>query len=470
MDGSWYRLDINFSTQLICCFFVVELFSSNNTSLEGKRMLPCDIWSLGITIVELSVGNVPHKKLVNKAKVGSAICQKEVPKLPRDLFSDDMNDFLSCCLQKSVESRLKVDQLLRHKWVKQCVAELKRHEHSDVLLNIYNSLSEFQKKKQAQLDEFTSRQKYENFLREECDREENERDEMEATEHETREFLALELAVAKEAEQTRMRLEREARDAREEMQRAAVEEQRLREKEEMRMMRGEERFSRLVNDEYSAMVTYRYTGEVLKQSDYIGDWRGRHFFVTRSLITYYINPDDETARNRYLITPQTKVNVTLNKTSVITVSNDIPAWELRLNCGDDLDAWTKIFEKCIHYTNNVQPNHVRYRIKCLENHIRHCGWIEKQSEYLRTMNRRFLMIEKGYLKYFDREERYGCSTCRRQYTISAATTVMFLPPEEQSRVVVEDKTIPWQLVFACDSDIELINWKNYIQCHISLVS
>lgn len=56
-----------------------------------------DIWSLGITIYEMTTGNPPHVN-VEPAKVIFLITRNAPPSL-NDSFSKNLRDFLSLCLR-----------------------------------------------------------------------------------------------------------------------------------------------------------------------------------------------------------------------------------------------------------------------------------------------------------------------------------------------------------------------------------
>ncbi|SAM85188.1 related to KIC1-ser/thr protein kinase that interacts with Cdc31p [Ustilago bromivora] len=119
--------------------------SSGTVSSEGKRKsfvgTPCwmapevierkhygtkaDIWSFGITALELSQGRAPNSKL-NPVKVLMRTMQDEPPQLDRTggahKYSKLMDDFVRQCLQKDPEKRPTADKLLSHGFFKQAKA------------------------------------------------------------------------------------------------------------------------------------------------------------------------------------------------------------------------------------------------------------------------------------------------------------------------------------------------------------
>lgn len=119
--------------------------SSGSVSSEGKRKsfvgTPCwmapevierkhygtkaDIWSFGITALELAQGRAPNSKL-NPVKVLMRTMQDEPPQLDRTggahKYSKLMDDFVRQCLQKSPDKRPTADKLLAHGFFKQAKA------------------------------------------------------------------------------------------------------------------------------------------------------------------------------------------------------------------------------------------------------------------------------------------------------------------------------------------------------------
>ncbi|GBG16219.1 Protein kinase, putative, partial [Hondaea fermentalgiana] len=68
--------------------------------LEDGYNSKCDIWSLGVTIIEMAQGRPPHSQ-IHPLRVGFTIPSKPPPTLDDpSLWSEDMQDFLSMCLVK----------------------------------------------------------------------------------------------------------------------------------------------------------------------------------------------------------------------------------------------------------------------------------------------------------------------------------------------------------------------------------
>ncbi|KAG1703680.1 Dual specificity mitogen-activated protein kinase kinase 3 [Nymphon striatum] len=76
-----------------------------------------DVWSLGISMLEMATGNFPYKKWANPFEQLKQVVEEPPPRLTEDKYSDDFKDFIVKCLQKSVESRPNYSQLLEHPFI-----------------------------------------------------------------------------------------------------------------------------------------------------------------------------------------------------------------------------------------------------------------------------------------------------------------------------------------------------------------
>ncbi|KAL7139665.1 hypothetical protein ABFS83_09G068500 [Erythranthe nasuta] len=93
--------------------FDPDTYGSNYNGYAG------DIWSLGLTLLELYVGHFPYLAPGQRpdwATLMCAICFGEPPSLPEST-SDNFRSFIECCLQKDSSKRWSATQLLSHPFV-----------------------------------------------------------------------------------------------------------------------------------------------------------------------------------------------------------------------------------------------------------------------------------------------------------------------------------------------------------------
>lgn len=85
-----------------------------------------DVWSLGITAIEMAEGRPPHANL-HAMRAIFVIPTKPAPSLEDlDAWSPEMVDFIRCCCKKDPTQRYDSSLLASHTFVKKCVNELER--------------------------------------------------------------------------------------------------------------------------------------------------------------------------------------------------------------------------------------------------------------------------------------------------------------------------------------------------------
>ncbi|KAG8443281.1 hypothetical protein GDO86_011906, partial [Hymenochirus boettgeri] len=86
-----------------------------DTTYDGR----CDVWSLGITAIELGDGDPPLADL-HPMRALFKIPRNPPPTLHQpELWSTEFNDFIKLCLMKDFEKRPTVSELLEHPFIKQ---------------------------------------------------------------------------------------------------------------------------------------------------------------------------------------------------------------------------------------------------------------------------------------------------------------------------------------------------------------
>ncbi|KAL1566455.1 Mitogen-activated protein kinase kinase 9 [Salvia divinorum] len=102
-----------------CAYMSPERFDPDSFGSKSYDVYAGDIWSLGLTLLELYVGHFPYLAPGQRpdwATLMCAICFGEPPALPEGT-SGDFRSFVECCLQKDSSKRWSATQLLAHPFV-----------------------------------------------------------------------------------------------------------------------------------------------------------------------------------------------------------------------------------------------------------------------------------------------------------------------------------------------------------------
>ena len=78
---------------------------------DDETELKSDIWSLGISLIELAQGKNPYDGF-SSAKVTKAVCLGGIPSLSSSEWSSSFVDFVSKCLVRDAKERASVDELM----------------------------------------------------------------------------------------------------------------------------------------------------------------------------------------------------------------------------------------------------------------------------------------------------------------------------------------------------------------------
>lgn len=102
-----------------CAYMSPERFDPD-TYGPNYNGYSADIWSLGLTLMELYLGYFPFLlpgERPDWATLMCAICFGDLPEFPDGSGSDEFRSFVSCCLQKEASKRWSAAQLLAHPFV-----------------------------------------------------------------------------------------------------------------------------------------------------------------------------------------------------------------------------------------------------------------------------------------------------------------------------------------------------------------
>jgi mitogen-activated protein kinase kinase 3 len=76
-----------------------------------------DVWSLGISMIELATGKFPYDSWKNPFEQLKQVVKEDPPKLPPGMYSTDFDDFIIQCLKKDYKQRPNYVQLLEHPFI-----------------------------------------------------------------------------------------------------------------------------------------------------------------------------------------------------------------------------------------------------------------------------------------------------------------------------------------------------------------
>eukprot|EP01089_Gocevia_fonbrunei_P009410 TRINITY_DN21705_c0_g1_i1.p1 TRINITY_DN21705_c0_g1~~TRINITY_DN21705_c0_g1_i1.p1 ORF type:complete len:307 (+),score=73.88 TRINITY_DN21705_c0_g1_i1:987-1907(+) len=95
------------------------LWMSPEVLAGEKYNSKADIWSLGITAIELAEGAAP-RATENMMQAMMKICTEDPPKLKApEKWSKEFSDWLAICLDKDVDKRPSSSELIKHPWLAQ---------------------------------------------------------------------------------------------------------------------------------------------------------------------------------------------------------------------------------------------------------------------------------------------------------------------------------------------------------------
>ncbi|GAC98136.1 STE/STE7 protein kinase [Pseudozyma hubeiensis SY62] len=106
-------------------YMAPERIKGESQNLLGTYTVASDVWSLGLSMVETTLGTYPYppETYSNVFAQLQAIVHGDPPELPSETYSETARDFVAKCLEKIPARRPTYAQLLQHNFLKQDAAK-----------------------------------------------------------------------------------------------------------------------------------------------------------------------------------------------------------------------------------------------------------------------------------------------------------------------------------------------------------
>lgn len=115
-----FGVSVQLLTSLTKTFIGTNAYMAPERVLGGEYGIHSEIWSLGISVLEMALGRFPFLNEGSKPsslmpfELLQCIVNEKPPTLPSDRFSASFIDFTLQCIQKQPKARSTIDALLRH--------------------------------------------------------------------------------------------------------------------------------------------------------------------------------------------------------------------------------------------------------------------------------------------------------------------------------------------------------------------
>lgn len=142
-------------TQIGCQSYMPPERISLGAASQGEYTVQLDVWSLGLSLVEIAIGRYPYPPAKGIFEQLNYIVNDEPPTIPKNMpFSDDMRSFIRLCLSKKPELRPGYSELLEHPWLvkirKEHFADNYKTMEQEFAVFVKQMLKKNEKKKFAQ--------------------------------------------------------------------------------------------------------------------------------------------------------------------------------------------------------------------------------------------------------------------------------------------------------------------------------
>ncbi|KAF6991883.1 hypothetical protein CFC21_008932 [Triticum aestivum] len=109
-----------------------------NAQAGPRGACAADVWSLGVTVLELFLGHrpvLPAERTPSWKMLKEAICYGEPPAVPESAAaSAELRGFVAACVQKDPRRRATVPQLLAHPFVARRNVEASRRALREIIV------------------------------------------------------------------------------------------------------------------------------------------------------------------------------------------------------------------------------------------------------------------------------------------------------------------------------------------------
>ncbi|KAJ3811180.1 kinase-like protein [Lentinula lateritia] len=115
-------------------YMAPERISGEHQNTVGTYTVSSDVWSLGLSIIEIAIGRYPYppEAYSNILAQLKTIIQDDAPTLPTDRYSPEACDWVASCLVKVPDGRATYAELLGHEFIQRDEAKANA-ENGDVV-------------------------------------------------------------------------------------------------------------------------------------------------------------------------------------------------------------------------------------------------------------------------------------------------------------------------------------------------
>jgi len=136
--------------------------------LNEKYGPSSDVWSFGLTMMECLIGDYPYGELTSFIDIAETVANGDPPSLAnvRGSYSDEVKDFLRCCLEKKTSSRSSAKELISHPFLSlHLMGETYDERHSHAVYITENWMNSTQNETDEHLDDVQTIERTKSFIR-----------------------------------------------------------------------------------------------------------------------------------------------------------------------------------------------------------------------------------------------------------------------------------------------------------------